>query len=184
MSCSPHDLRDYILKELDAGARSQVERHLRTCGACRLEAERLRLTEAALHSLRDEEIPTRIAFVSDKIFEPSLLLRWWRAGWAPAGVLIAAAIVFAAVYRPAPVAVQSALNPAQVRAEIAREVAQAVAAVEERQARRTAELLAAAEKRYALERQADRLAAEEAFMVLQKRLNVSYLASNYAGATQ
>src|SRR5512143_2769032 len=97
MSCSPHDLRDYLLQELGGAERREVERHAASCGACRLELDRLRMTEAALASLRDEEIPRRIAFVSDKIFEPSLLHRWWRAGWAPAGVLIAAAIVFSAL---------------------------------------------------------------------------------------
>jgi anti-sigma factor RsiW len=78
MSCSPFDLRDYFLKELPEPERKQVEVHVKTCAACREELDRLRLTEAALVALRDEEIPQRLAFVSDKIFEPSA----WRRGWA------------------------------------------------------------------------------------------------------
>ena len=76
MSCSPFDLRDYFLKELADPQRRQVEAHVKTCPPCREELERLQLTEAALFSLRDEEIPQRIAFVSDKIFEPSPWRRW------------------------------------------------------------------------------------------------------------
>ena len=71
MSCSPFDLRDYFLKELTDPQQRQVEAHVKNLPACREEMERLRMTEAALFSLRDEEIPQRIAFVSDKIFEPS-----------------------------------------------------------------------------------------------------------------
>ena len=73
MSCSPFDLRDYYLKELTDPQQRQVESHVKDCSACREELERLRLTQAALFSLRDEEIPQRIAFVSDPVFEPSVL---------------------------------------------------------------------------------------------------------------
>jgi anti-sigma factor RsiW len=186
MSCSPDDVRDYVFDELAARERRAVERHLTGCPACRMEAEHLRATQTALLTVRDEEIPRRVAFVSDKIFEPSLLRRWWRAGWAPAGALIAAAIVFAALWHPqtAPVVAHETFTPAQVRAAISEEVTKAVAAVEERSARRTAELLAAAEKRYELDRQADRIAVEEAFTVLKKRLNVMYMASSEPGASR
>ncbi len=102
MNCSPFDLRDYLLKELSDGERRQVDTHVRGCAACREELERLQLTEAALFSLRDEEIPQRIAFVSDKVFEPSPWRRAWAAFWesgarlgfASAAMLSAALIVF------------------------------------------------------------------------------------------
>ena len=102
MNCSPFDLRDYLLKELSDGERRQVDAHVRGCAACREELERLQLTEAALFSLRDEEIPQRIAFVSDKIFEPSPWRRAWAAFWgsgarlgfASAAMLSVALIVF------------------------------------------------------------------------------------------
>ena len=41
------------------------------CGDCALELDQLRLTTAALRTLPDREIPQRIAFVSDQVFEPS-----------------------------------------------------------------------------------------------------------------
>src|SRR3954451_5174575 len=109
MSCSPFELKDYFLQELPAPQRVQVEAHVKKCDGCREELERLQLTGAALFSLRDEEIPQRIAFVSDKIFEPSPVRRWldifWgstaRLGFASAAML-SAAIVFFAATRPAP----------------------------------------------------------------------------------
>ena len=108
MSCSPFDLRDYLLKELSEGERRQVDAHVRGCAGCREELERLQLTEAALFSLREEEIPQRIAFVSDKIFEPSAWRRAWSAFWgsaarlgfASAAMLSIALIVFS-LARPA-----------------------------------------------------------------------------------
>src|SRR5215469_10183983 len=102
MSCSPFDLRDYFLKELPGPEGKQVEVHIKTCAACREELERLRMTEAALGSLRDEEMPQRLAFVSDKIFEPSPVRRAWAAFWdssarlgfASAAMLSAALVVY------------------------------------------------------------------------------------------
>ncbi|HTP87898.1 MAG TPA: zf-HC2 domain-containing protein [Candidatus Acidoferrales bacterium] len=109
MSCSPFDLKDYFLKELAPPQSLQVEEHIHSCPACREELDRLRLTEAALFSLRDEEIPQRIAFVSDKIFEPSPVRRWFSAFWGSAGrlgfasaAMLSAAIVFSSVNKPAP----------------------------------------------------------------------------------
>ena len=64
-------LRDYAFDELPAGDRGAMEQHLAKCGECALELDRLRMTSAALRSLPDQEIPQRIAFVSDKVFEPS-----------------------------------------------------------------------------------------------------------------
>jgi len=79
MSCSPFDLRDYALDELDAAQRRQVESHVAACAVCREELDRLRMTRLALARLPDEEIPRRIAFVSDKVFEPAWYARWWAA---------------------------------------------------------------------------------------------------------
>ena len=119
MSCSPFDLRDYFLQELaDPHRQRQVEVHLKTCAPCREELDRLRITEAALHFMADEEIPQRIAFVSDKIFEPSPWRRWlaafWnsgaRLGFASAAMLSASLVFFA--LRPAPAPVFSVVRPA------------------------------------------------------------------------
>ena len=101
MSCSPFDLRDYYLQELADPQQRQVESHLKDCPACRQELDQLRLTQAALFSLRDEEIPQRIAFVSDPVFEPSAPRRWWAAFWgSPArlgfsgAAMLSAALLF------------------------------------------------------------------------------------------
>ena len=123
MSCSPFDLRDYLLKELSDGERRQVDAHVRGCAACREELERLQLTEAALFSLRDEEIPQRIAFVSDKVFEPS---PWWRAwaafwgsgarlGFASAAMLSVALIVFSLARTAGTPGLSTATGPATAR---------------------------------------------------------------------
>ncbi len=79
MNCSPFDLRDYCLEELGMAERRQVEAHLETCCDCREEVERLHVTQQTLLRLKDEEVPRRIAFVSDKVFEPSRAARWWAA---------------------------------------------------------------------------------------------------------
>ena len=110
MSCSPFDLRDYFLHELTNPQQLQVETHVKTCDACREEVERLRNTEAALFSLRDEEIPQRIGFVSDKIFEPSPARRWFAAFWGStarlgfaSAAMLSVAMTFSAWHRtPAP----------------------------------------------------------------------------------
>ena len=122
MSCSPFDLRDYFLKELPDPQGRQVESHVRSCPACREELQRLQLTEAALFVLKDEEVPQRIAFVSDPVFEPSRARRWWSAFWAAPGrigfasaAMLSAALVFAAVRtRPAPAPAVTTAPPAQV----------------------------------------------------------------------
>lgn len=200
MSCSPFDLRDYFLKELVENERRQVESHVRACEACREELDRLRMTEAALLTLRDEEIPQRIAFVSDKVFVPSPLRRWWQAflgssarlGFASAAML-SAAIVFSALNRPAPLQVSlpapaARVDLARTDAAISRRideaVRKAVADSEARQEKKTAALLLASERRNELDRKAILLAAEENFEVLQKRFNRLILASNDFGAAK
>jgi len=110
MSCSPFDLKDYFFEELGGAERKEVEAHVYACQTCREELNRLRLTGTTLLSLREEEIPRRIAFVSDQIFEPSPWRRWWsgfwnvpaRLGFGSAALLSAALVVFA-LARPAPV---------------------------------------------------------------------------------
>jgi len=151
MSNAPHDLRDYVLDELTPPQRAEVEHYLATSVEAREEVERLRLTRQALLSLPEQEPPRRIAFVSDKVFEPSLPRRLWHNFWqgAPrlAVGLAAVVLVFfagawatqptvssdqngwrlafgqpAAVERPG-VAATSELTPEQIRqvAEILRE---------------------------------------------------------------
>ena len=84
MAKAPYDLQDYLFDELDEQQRSEVERYLEASAEAREELERLRLTQAALLSVPDEEVPRRVAFVSDKVFEPSWAKRVWRELWAGA----------------------------------------------------------------------------------------------------
>jgi len=58
----------------------------------------------SLFTLREEEIPQRIAFVSDKIFEPSPVRRWFSAFWGSAGrlgfasaAMLSAALIFSSL---------------------------------------------------------------------------------------
>ena len=148
MSCSPFDLKDYLLQELPSAQRVEVEGHVKSCLTCREELERLQLTGAALFSLRDEEIPQRIAFVSDQVFEPSALRRWVSGFWgstarlAFASALLLSASIFFAATRPAPVPVRTAFapvaaatpSPQEVQQQIQQAVSKAVAEVEARQA--------------------------------------------------
>ena len=158
MSCSEFDLKDYALREMTKPDRARVEMHVRACERCRVELDRLLLTEAALFSLRDEEIPQRIAFVSDKVFEPSPLRRWLGAFWGSAprlgfasAAILSIAILVSALTRPAvapqyapsaTVANSSAPAPADVQILIQAAVEKAVRESEARQASSTEEKLA------------------------------------------
>ena len=99
MSCESYDWKAYALGELSAKDRRDAEAHAGTCPVCRGQVAEERLMLDALSTLREEEIPRRIAFVSDKVFEP----RWWQSFLRPsfaAGVLIAGAILVHAFVRP------------------------------------------------------------------------------------
>jgi hypothetical protein len=100
MSNAPHDLRDYVLDELTPQQCAEVEQYLATSVEARDEVERLRLTHRALLSVPQEELPRRIAFVSDKVFEPSRARRLWQGFWQGAprlafGMAAVLAVLFA-----------------------------------------------------------------------------------------
>ena len=115
MSCNSPDLKPdwkaYLLRELDSSACRQAEAHLAACSTCHEEVATLRLTLDTLSALREEEMPRRIAFVSDKVFEP----RWWQRVFNPtfaAGALVAAAILVHGAIRPGQAQVDAAVNTA------------------------------------------------------------------------
>jgi anti-sigma factor RsiW len=119
---SKPDWKAYVLREMSADAARQAEAHLATCSICHEEVATLRLTLDTLSMLREEEMPRRIAFVSDKVFEP----RWWQRVFSPtfaAGALVAAAILIHGSLRP---------GQAQVNAAVDKAVSQAVSQVEAR----------------------------------------------------
>ncbi|PWU00291.1 MAG: hypothetical protein C5B51_25525 [Terriglobia bacterium] len=161
MSCSPFDLRDYFLKELPDLERKQVEAHVRGCSACREELDRLGLTQTALFTLREEEIPQRIAFVSDKIFEPSSWQRGWSAFWGSASrlgfvsaAMLSAALVVFSVTRPAPAPPPLTLSPAAAsEAAIQERIQAAVAASEAREEAKFVKWVADIQRQDVAERQ-------------------------------
>jgi anti-sigma factor RsiW len=135
MTCAPFDIKDYMFGELKVAEKDAVNRHLLACSACQDELAALNATSEAVMFLREEEPPRRIAFVSDKVFEP----RWWQRlfasgpqlGFASAAML-AMAIVFHATYTPAaapqapPPAMAAQIDPSVIEAEVAKRLDAAV----------------------------------------------------------
>jgi anti-sigma factor RsiW len=189
MSCSPFDLRDYFLKELAGSEQSQVEAHVKNCGSCREEVERLRIMETALFSQRDEEIPQRIAFVSDPVFQPPVWRRAWAAFWGSSGrlafagaAMLSGAIVFSTIHgKPAPVnlAVQPAavqtISETEIQARVDAAVAKAVAASVAQLAATSRQLVAEIEDA----RKRLKLAAGEYDMQQMRVHTATLLASGY-----
>jgi anti-sigma factor RsiW len=200
MSCSPYDLRDYLFQELTPAQEGEVRLHLKTCAPCTSDLEALRATHAALLTLREEEMPQRIGFVSDKVFEPSPLRRWFsgfwnstaRIGFVSSAMLSAALLVYA--LRPAPVvqvhnSAQSLLTAAEVdrriqdavSAQVAAQVAGVNAQVEAKIAAAVTQAVAETEER-AQKRTNDLLAsAEKRFDMERWALTVQLEQSKYDG---
>jgi anti-sigma factor RsiW len=128
MSCELYDWKAYALGELAAKERREAEAHASACEGCREELAQVRLTVDTLSALREEEVPRRIAFVSDKVFEP----RWWqmflRPSFAAALVIAAAIVMHGYLMRP------PAMENSEVQAQINQAVTRAVADVQQRNA--------------------------------------------------
>jgi len=188
MTCAPFDLKDYLFGELNAAEKESVERHLVACAACHEEFAALNTTRSTLLCIGEEEPLRRIAFVSDKVFEP----RWWQKlfvsgpqlGFASAAVL-ALAIVFHAVHTPAagpapsaPVA-QVQIDQNGIDAEIAKRVAVAVEKasidIEARQTEKLRQVMAESDRRH----QMDLQTVAEAWERMNKRTGVVKSASFY-----
>ena len=119
MNCEQYDWKAFALGELAANERREAEAHAITCQGCSGELAHVRLTIDTLAALREEEVPRRIAFVSDKVFEP----RWWetflRPSFAAALVVAAAIVMHGYLVRPPAVdetAIQTRVNQAVMRA--------------------------------------------------------------------
>lgn len=186
------DVHAYVLGELGDAERRAAEQYLAANPDAAAEAERLSALTFALKRLPEEEPPHRIAFVSDKVFEPA----WWQRSWrvlAAAGMLSVAVLSHAMLTRPQPAAVTPAVAAGPSSLEIERMVEtrvnsameRVVATVKAEQKVESARLVAAAvrdaERKFALERQNDRVAVEEAMMVLRKQVNNYYVAVNRGG---
>ena len=174
MSCKLDDNRPdwkaYALGEMAAPACRQAEAHGASCNFCQDELAVLRVILDALATLPEEELPRRIAFVSDKVFEPTWWQKWSQTFLRPtfaAGCVIAAAILAHGFMRPDAallVSPSSTVDTAAIEARVAAEVSQrmqakvnevvddavlkAVAGTRQKEQQQTNELLAASERRY------------------------------------
>jgi anti-sigma factor RsiW len=183
-------LRDYAFDELAGDELRSLEQHLATCAHCAADLDRLRLTTAALRVLPDREIPQRIAFVSDKVFRPSPVARFFGGFWNSAArlgfasaLVLAVALIVSAYHRPAPVrlvAQGGGVSSSDVsRDEVRQTVAEAVAQARAEDASFTKAAVAEAERRHEKENRMLMVAVQENLEVMQKRLGVySELASN------
>jgi anti-sigma factor RsiW len=180
MSCAI-DLKAYVVGEVTEREKLAVEDHIRACRVCHDELDRLNFTRSALASLEDEEPPRRIAFVSDRVFEP----RWWQTMWhsGPAMGFASAALLSLAILthgfaRP----VTQAPNPSVDTVQIQRTVDAAVTkAVNESQAKQSAEfakVLNATEARFELQRQSDLATVQQAAEYYQKQMARFVVANN------
>ncbi len=183
MSCS-FDVKDYFFGELSPQDRRTVDLHLASCPKCQEELDALNLTRNALLMVRDEEPPSRIAFVSDKVFEPRWYQSLWNSGpkmaFASSAVLAAAILVHGfelnRVPAPAPIA-QTQTQPAITEAEIATRVNAAVQkAVTESEVRQTAILrqVMAQQKVY----NAQMAQVEDSYRTIRRSIGPSNWASN------
>jgi len=188
MSCSI-DLKAYVVGEVVQREKAAVEDHVRACQTCREELDRLNLTRSALASLEDEEMPRRIAFVSDRVFEP----RWWQTMWhsGPAmgfasAALLAAAILVHGFTRPVAPATGLTMDAAQierrvegqVNARVDAAVAKAVNDAQAKQAAEFAKVLNASENRLELQRQSDLATVQQAAEYYRKQMARFEVASN------
>ena len=176
-------MRDYAFGELPADRQPELEQHLGVCGECTLELDRLRLTTAALRTLPDREIPQRIAFVSDKVFEPSPVSRFFAGFWNSASRLgfasacvLGAALIVSAYHRPVEVrtVVQAANTSTDVSQQVNDAVTKAVAQVKIEDARE----IEAVGHKYEQQYQERMASVAENFEMLQKRLGTSLIAAN------
>ncbi len=178
MSCLV-DLKAYVVGEVTRQERSLLEDHVRGCEACREELDRLNLTRSALASLEDEEIPRRIAFVSDRVFEP----RWWQTIWHSGPVMgfasasvLAAAILVVGFARPA--AVDTAQIEKQVEIRVSAQVQAAVNDAQAKQSAEFAKVLNATEARYETQRKSDLATVQQAAEYYEKQMARFEVASN------
>lgn len=186
MTCSAENLKAYVVGELALKERGAVDDHVRACQSCREELDRLNLTRSALASLEDEEIPRRIAFVSDRVFEP----RWWQTMWhsgpvmgfASAAVLAIAILAHGYVRPITPVAATPTVDTAQIERRVEAQVSarldaavtKAVHDAEAKQAADFAKLLTASEQ----QRREDLAAFQQASEYYQQQVARFEVASN------
>jgi arsenate reductase-like glutaredoxin family protein len=173
------DIRDYAMGEGSAAERQAFAAELAKSAGLREELQRYEFTLTALQSIPEEEIPRRIAFVSDPVFAP----KWWQRffavpqwGFASAAVLGAAILGHGWMMRPvnpvglvaqAPVVREAGISKEELKAV----VAQAVAEAESRQRETLRVALSEAEKKHQEERQMMAVTFDENMMLMRKQMN-------------
>ena len=184
------DLKAYFFGELPDDERRRVAAHLETDPAARAELARLEATQSMLGFVQDEELPRRIAFVSDKVFEPTWWQRFWASGaqlgFASAALLALAVVGNGWLSRPVAVPTVATVDAAVVRAVVAEEMGKRMRVVntpvpQVSDAAATSKLIAVAlkevERRAELDRAADRLTIEENFNLLRRLISRDQVAS-------
>ena len=184
------DLKAYFFGELPDDERRRVAAHLETDPAARAELARLEATQSMLGFVQDEELPRRIAFVSDKVFEPTWWQRFWASGaqlgFASAALLALSVVGHGWLSRPSAAPVVATVDAAVVRAVVAEEMGKRMQAVntpvpQVSDAAATSKLIAVAlkevERRAELDRAADRLMIEENFNLLRRLISRDQVAS-------
>ncbi|MCX6610828.1 MAG: hypothetical protein NTW74_08245 [Acidobacteria bacterium] len=182
MDHSQIDLNAYALGEGTPAERAAAAAHLAQSPEAALDFERLQLTLTALQGLRDEEVPRRIAFVSDPVFEPSVWQRFWASGprlaFGGAAMLACSIMAHGFLMRPLPQPV--AVAAAQIsQADVDAAVQKAVQAVEARTENRVRQEVSLAvnktEKRFTQEIQMMAASFQENDTLLRKQMNRMYV---------
>jgi anti-sigma factor RsiW len=194
MDCQAIDIKAYCFGEASANERREAELHMKSCTDCRDELTRLQYVQAALGGLREEEPPRRIAFVSDKVFEPNWWQRFWasgpRVGFAGAGLLSTAILVHGFTrpptvveQRPAQTAIVARVSEQDVQNRIDSAVSKVVAQIEDRQKSNVSQLLAAFEKKYEMDQRALEILASDNYLLrkenTQHRVQSAGLVKDY-----
>jgi hypothetical protein len=144
--------------------------------------ERLANTIAALRAVPDEEPPRRIAFVSDKVFEP----KWWQRfpawGFASACALAGAVLAHGYLTRPVTqvITAPAATTAVDVEALEARFEQRLEAALKKASAENDARVKAAVEeteRRLNFEHRAALLTLEENLNLMRKHMNRMFVAT-------
>ncbi len=177
-------LRDYAFDELPANKIGEMEHHLAGCTECAAELRILRVTTAALRALPEQDPPQRIAFVSDKIFNPSPWVRFLALLPKYAALAVAAAALVVAIQRPAP-EVRTVITTTsgsditqQIDAAVSKAVSQVRAEVKAEDALITKAALAESDHKHDREHRMLVATMEQNLEVMQKRIGAATLLSS------
>ena len=195
MHCDGLDVKAYVLGEIRPQQARQIEDHLKDCARCRQAVQEWRHVTKLLKQLPQVEVPRRLVFVRDPVFQ----LPWWQRVWQNKPVLALAASLILAVglalhgylTRPQSVTVaEQQLNAlrqqvrAEVRAQLEAERAQLLKQVEQRIDTLETTLRQGLVDRVLTVHHSDVRMLEEGLEYLRRQVGYLYLASAEAGQEQ